>query len=244
VHGDVTGRYSNIKAADDVDPDANRVTVSCSSDKAIPVMPKLRYDTVDAVIRGAIRRQVETEIYIPCSDSLKRVISMGFAEKDDILEEKCIVLKHMPQSFFGIPVEYISPSSWEAVIHSLSGVPNASVPYDKLQQLVHAAKMIPRCYQDEHPSASQSLGADDMLPVFIYSLVMARMGCMYSLSQELEFLCDADCRVSEIGYYIATFEACIQHIEALDELKGDRDESSSEEGDNTGSHIEGWDTNV
>ena len=225
VHGDIIGRYSKGSRGNSSGHSelCGKKSMASQQHLALAVVPQLRDDTVDAVIRGALRRQVETEIYIPCADALKRVISLGFAERDDALEEKCIVLKPMPQSFFGIPVEHISPSSWETVIRAISIIPTLSIPYDKLQQLVSSAKNIPVCYQQEHPNASMSLGADDMLPIFIYSLVMARMGCMCSLAKELEFLCDEECKVSEIGYYVATLAASLQHIEQLDENQGDGD---------------------
>ena len=60
------------------------------------------------------------------------------------------------------------------------------------------------------------LGADDFLPIFIYVLVQADIPDLKYLQTVLCTLCDPDKRLSETGYYVATFEAAVQHIMDLD----------------------------
>lgn len=143
---------------------------------------------------------------------------------------KCNILKHKPQSFFGIAVEHMSPSSWEPAVSAFSRVSSVySIPVDKLDALVVAAKLIPELHEKEHPRTSggegkqNSLGADDMLPIFIYCIVMSDIpfANMQSLVHELDNICDPQNRYSEVGYFVTTFQASIQHILNMDEVIGE-----------------------
>jgi len=76
--------------------------------------------------------------------------------------------------------------------------------------------MIPELIEEEHPSLLDPIGADDFLPIFIYVLVKARINQIVYLNQELQSLCDPDKKLGEIGYYLATLDASIQHLQELD----------------------------
>ena len=119
---------------------------------------------------------------------------------------------HQPQTFFGIPVQQISPSSWEETVFLLKDIRRKSLPYDKLETLLVVAKRIPELFQKEHLGTSTPLGADDFLPIFIYNLVKAKIPHLIALNEELQGMCDPENRMSETGYYLATLEASIQHI--------------------------------
>lgn len=166
---------------------------------------------------------------------------------------KCNILKHKPQTFFGISFDNMSPSSWEAAISAFSRVATVySIPVDKLDALVVAAKLIPELFDKEHDVFSsavsgsgnggggsgdddttdkrhvaqpkvRSLGADDMLPIFIYCIVMSDIpyARMQSLVHELDYICDPQSRYSEVGYFVTTFQASIQHILQMDEEQGE-----------------------
>jgi len=194
---------------------------------------------LDLLYRKVIRRQVEYEIYFPSRDAIDTMMSRQFGSIDDALERKCNILKHKPQSFFGISVEHMSPSSWEAAITAFGRISAVyTLPADKLDALVVAAKMIPDIFEKEHSIAVEnlspskngveenkqsSLGADDMLPIFIYCLVMSSIPFtkMQSLVHELDFICDTQSRYSEVGYFVTTFQASIQHILHMDEVHGE-----------------------
>ncbi|KAH8043663.1 vacuolar sorting protein 9 (VPS9) domain containing protein [Aureococcus anophagefferens] len=71
-------------------------------------------------------------------------------------------------------------------------------------------------YRIEHPGTENHLGADDFPTIFIYVLVNADIPNLSYLQKVLCTLCDPDKRLSETGYYVATFEAAVQHILELD----------------------------
>lgn len=154
------------------------------------------------------------------------MMSRTFGKQNRLLERKCLSLRDKPQSFFGISVGHMSPSSWESAVSAFSRVASVfSLPVDKLDALVEAAKMIHELFEKEHQIdatenniSSTSLSADDMLPIFIYCIVMSNIPSsnMQSLAHELDYICDTQCRYSEVGYFVATFQASVQHILQLD----------------------------
>jgi hypothetical protein len=240
IHGNIQGRYAYHTSSSPSPPLTGSSSsaaggVSGGDDEIIFDSIdgiRLRNDIIETLSRIAIRRQIEKEIYIPCSISLHDVIQKSLLSHEHEFIAKCHRLVSQPQSFYGIPTQSISPSSWEEVVNSLSCLRNQSIPSDKLQLLVTSAKLIPITYAKEHEvtsssssssSGSKSLGADDLLPIFIYCLVMSRLSYhLLIISQELDSLCDNEDRVSETGYYLATFQAAIFHIMEIDETVGDK----------------------
>ena len=68
-----------------------------------------------------------------------------------------------------------SPSHWQSVATILKqGVGYSTLPCAKLRAIVDAAREISRLYKEEQESDTL-LGADDFLPIFIYSVVRAEM---------------------------------------------------------------------
>jgi hypothetical protein len=160
---------------------------------------------------------------------------------------------------FKIPETKLSPSGWRSVSTILNeGVGMSTLPCAKLRAILNAAKEIIRVYSEEHKFSEEkgtleeqaaddenendvlrksALGADDFLPIFIYSVVRAEMErpcalCKYlNASKEeafsitvltiflgvlLQTLCDKTSRIGETGYYLASFEGAIAHIQELD----------------------------
>ena len=145
---------------------------------------------------------------------------------------KCNQLRQKPQSFFGISTDHMSPSSWESAIVAFNMVASTavSIPLGKLEALVEAAEAIPRLYEYEHAKfvgvtgkKTKSLGADDLLPIFIYCVVMSNIPDigMQSLVYELEYICDPQSKYSQVGYFVATFQASIQHLLHMDVVQGE-----------------------
>jgi hypothetical protein len=102
----------------------------------------------------------------------------------------------------------ISPSSWESIVCNLKEIRSKSLPFERIDCLLSVAKEIPNLYRLERPDLSrqqeeppqqqqqqqQCLGADDILPVFIYILVRAQIPNLLALNQELQILCDLERR--------------------------------------------------
>ena len=179
-------------------------------------------------IRSAIRRQVEIEIFIPCSARLRAVLDRAFSGDEAALRKNVAQIAQKPQSFFGIPLQQTSPTNWDAVVFQMREVRSKSLPHDRLEALLLTAKEIPLLFLKEHPinpkdkSNSVTLGADDFLPIFIYVLARAQVPNLFALTEELQAMCDPDKRMSETGYYLATLEASLQHVIEAEVTKDSR----------------------
>jgi hypothetical protein len=170
------------------------------------------HDEMRLTARSAVRRQVEIEIYVPCAAKLRSILEKCFAEQEGVLNEKLKELVYQPQMFFGVALQYISPSCWDAAVFRLRQIRSKTLPHDRLGILTEVCKMIPQLFIQEHPEATNPLGADDFLPIFIYVLVRAQIPKLLSLCEELQAFCDPDQRMSESGYYLATLEASLYHL--------------------------------
>lgn len=127
---------------------------------------------------------------------------------------------------------HLSVTEWDTVSRILSQrVGRSTLPCVKLRAIVDAAKEIVRLHAWEHPregmndapgeqnypgQASCSLGADEFLPIFIFSVVRAELDRPFALCMLLKTLCEPSKRIGEIGYYLASFEAAIEHVRELD----------------------------
>lgn len=191
-----------------------------SSEETSEIFNRLTDDEIRSIIKSAIRRQVEIEIYIPVASKLNHVLGVSFYKSQEILNEKVKLLNSCDQSHFGIPDNQVSPSNWNEVIEKLVKIRMKTLPQDRLELLVELCKDIPLLHQREYPNSTASIGADEFLPMFIFILVRAKIPCLLALNEELQALCDPEKRISEIGYYLATFAAAIQHIQEYDESAG------------------------
>ena len=143
---------------------------------------------------------------------------------DDTITSKNVV-------FFVLLPGQISPSSWESIVSNLKEIRSKSLPFERIDCLLSVAKEIPAVYRFEHPDLSrqqepdhqqqqqqqqpqsqqQCLGADDILPVFIYILVRAQIPNLLALNQELQTLCDSERRLGYFGWIVCLF-GCVLSI--------------------------------
>jgi len=184
----------------------------------------------------AIREQVEIEAYVPLRSVMSRQLVNGWRHDDMEMQFKMQELQKRPQSYFKINPKHQSPTDWCSVSKILrEGVGHSTLPCVKLRAIVDAAKEISRLYIEEH-SQSQSqhessgnhdkkpgthdgrevLGADDFLPIFIFCIVRAEIERPSALCVLLQTLCHPSKRNGETGYFLASFEAAIEHIREID----------------------------
>ncbi|KAG7357050.1 vacuolar sorting protein 9 VPS9 domain containing protein [Nitzschia inconspicua] len=180
----------------------------------------------DRLVREAVREQVEIEVYVPLRGLVSRLLVNGWRHEDMEVQFKIKELRKRPQSAFRIPEENVSPSDWHSVALILrQGVGMSTLPCVKLRAIVEAAREISRLHNREH-GEDQILGADDFLPIFIYSVVRAEMERPCALCVLLRTLCDRTNRIGEIGYFLASFEAAVTHVQEID-LTEDREDMLS-----------------
>ncbi len=181
----------------------------------------LSKDDIRVIVKEALRKQVEVEVYLPCARRVNKIMNDALCPWESQLARQVAALRGLPQSFFGITVDCISPSSWEGAVEMLAHIRSHSLPQDRLAHLIDVCKAIPAIFSMEHPHSRTFLGADDFLPIFIYVLVGSRIPHMLTLHEEMLTFVDADRRMGEAGYYLATLEAAISHIRDVDPLSGE-----------------------
>jgi hypothetical protein len=177
-------------------------------------------DEIHDLIRRAVRRQVEIELFIACSSHLTRALESGLEAAEAILTRNIDSLYSNPQTFYGICIKHVSPTSWERIVAMFRRLPLYTLPQDRIKHLIATAKEIPAVYAEEHLGAREPLGADDILPIFIYVIVQARVPCLLALNAAMQSLVDPEKRRGEDGYYLATLEAAIEHVREVDQKSG------------------------
>ncbi|CAN0068030.1 unnamed protein product, partial [Ectocarpus fasciculatus] len=173
------------------------------------------------LVRESIRRQVEIELFVPLEAHIRIIISEVCLEDDCAISEKLQKVRNCSQSDFGIPGAVQSPSNWKLVAGMLRDMFSRSNPMDRIQALKAAVKEIPLLYDKERQERDSlcgeksplHLGADDMLPIFIYVLATSDLPFgLSAFSFEVNNLCDTKLKISETGYILATFEASVHHL--------------------------------
>ncbi|GLE04559.1 hypothetical protein PINS_up013514 [Pythium insidiosum] len=197
-------------------------------------------DKLHQLISDAIRHELEENICVPLMSDLLAFLRMRVLQKERQFRQRVALLRGQPQSYFGIPVNKISVSSWRSVIEHIKEIDDAFLPQDKMRKLVATAHQIHSLHRTERrmcrqeqqqqrqeqsdPSSNDGtsprsttdeedvLSGDDFLPIFIYVIVHANLSAPILTQVLLNRLCDPEQRRSESGYYLATYEAALHHI--------------------------------
>ena len=183
----------------------------------------------NALVREAVREQVEVEIYVPLRSVVSRWLVNGWRHEDMEVYFRMNALRRRPPEFFRLNKNELH-HDWSSVTKILSErVGLSTLPCTKLRAIVDAAREIFRIIKpnDTRQEARGALGADDFLPIFIYCVVQAEIERPCALCVLLQTLCDPINQIGEIGYYLLTFEAAIQHCEEVDLTDHDREELPS-----------------
>ncbi|KAL7484943.1 hypothetical protein ACHAW6_010559 [Cyclotella cf. meneghiniana] len=183
---------------------------------------------IEDLLREAVREQVELEVYVPLRTTISKFLVRAFYNEDVEMKHKMKALENKPQSYFRIQLEHRSPSEWKSVSEIISeGVGRSTLPSVKLRAIVEAAKEITRLHSEERgcfsersffdgPVKTKTLGADDFLPIFIFCFVQAKLDRPCALCELLQTMCDPLKLNGETGYYLASFNAAMTHINQLD----------------------------
>ena len=166
----------------------------------------------DKLVREAVREQIEVEVYVPLRNVVSKLLVHGWRHEDMECHYKMKELRKKSPSYFGIPSQH----NWEKVSQILhKGVSQSTLPCLKLRAIVEAAKEISKILVEEVQDTA-SMSADVFLPIFVYCVVQSNLERPFALSVLLQSLCDPLQIIGEVGYYVASFEAAIAHIQEID----------------------------
>jgi Vacuolar sorting protein 9 (VPS9) domain len=199
---------------------------------------------LDPFVREAVREQVEIEVYVPLRGVASRWLVRGWRHEDMEVQFKIKELRRRRQHplLYGREATIDAKSattgqdaeaSWSLAASRILSerVGRSTLPCVKLRAIVDAAREISRHFaaatkdrsngggDDTTDGTSRDpwlLGADDFLPLFMHCVVQADIERPCALCVLLKMLCDPMNRMGEIGYYLASFEATIAHIQEFD----------------------------
>jgi hypothetical protein len=190
-------------------------------------------DYWERLVREAVREQVEIEVYVPLRGVVSRWLVNGWKREDMEVQFKIRELCKRPDEFFGLSISDFRRLEPVATILK-GGVGQSTLPCVKLRAIVDAASEISRIFSRKQDGNSGQnggksaiyMGADEFLPIFIYCVVKADMERPCALCILIRTLRDPIHRIGEAGYYLASFEAAITHLQEID-LSEHRDEKQS-----------------
>ena len=164
---------------------------------------------------------IEESIFTHLNQNILTIIQTPeLIKRENTLVSKMNELAKRSQGDWGIPKDNISSLGWKSAIFELEGVERNPTPSTKLNAIVRAAKAIYAEYKNEViPRLSRKgkhdavLGADDLVPIFIF--VLCRSGLLHPIFNKdlLWGLCHPDQLYGESGYYLTIYESAVAYVE-------------------------------
>ncbi|CAH0473344.1 unnamed protein product [Peronospora belbahrii] len=106
-------------------------------------------DKLQQLLSDAIRHELEDRICVPLMYDLTQYLRRHVRHEEQQFRQRVYQLRGKPQSYFGIPVDKISLSSWRSVVDIIKEVDRAFLPLDKMRKLVATAHQIHVLYKTE-----------------------------------------------------------------------------------------------
>jgi len=170
-------------------------------------------------LSSTVEKIVENSIITPLQKKIINAIQLKTREGDLTLATRILSLKNRPQEYFGINVEYATPSNYLTAVTELNYITKSALPSDMVMALLATARSIYTTVNYEKTKAGKKvefLSADDFLPIFIYVIVHADIDQLETLSEYIYELCDPELLNGEGGYYLTVFVSCLQYLKTLD----------------------------
>jgi hypothetical protein len=159
---------------------------------------------------------IEESVYAALKQHILKVVqaSDDVAARDAALTVKIKdTLSTRSQEEWEIPDANISPLGWELAISELDMMETHITPSKKLSAIVVAAKNIFAEYATVKGPAAEPLGADDLVPIFIYVLAQTGLKDILSTLTQLWSLCHPSLLHGESGYYLTVYEGAALFLE-------------------------------
>lgn len=133
-------------------------------------------DKLQQLLSDAIRHELEDRICVPLMYDLTQYLRRHVQHEERQFRHRVFQLKGKPQSYFGIPMDKISLSSWRSVVDVIKEIDGAFLPLDKMRKLVATAHQIHALYKAERtmylsePPRHRRRNSTPMAGSFIQSL--------------------------------------------------------------------------
>ncbi|CEG41896.1 hypothetical protein F443_15934 [Plasmopara halstedii] len=115
-----------------------------------------KQDRLHQLLSDAIRHELEDRICVPLMWDLTQYLRQHVRHEERQLRTRVFQLKGKPQSYFGVPMDKISLSSWRSVVNVIKEIDEAFLPSDKMRKLVATAHQIHALYKSERATYSKT----------------------------------------------------------------------------------------
>ena len=162
---------------------------------------------------------VEESVFLPLKDKIIQNVNHtnDIKERDICLNLKLDILQNSTQNDWEIPADCQSPLEWKAAIFELKGCETYN-PSQCITAIVATAKAIFAEYEanQEQGKESNALGADDLVPIFIFVLCHSGLKTPLLNKDLLWSICHPSQLLGECGYYLTVYESAVAFVESCE----------------------------
>ena len=162
---------------------------------------------------------IEESVFVALKPNLFKLLlgADDLASRDQALKRKIQDnLSKMTQAEWNIPEKNRSALGWHGAIEELKSIDDHISPSHQLAAIVIAAKNIFAEYSTVMGDSADPLGADDLVPIFIYVLAQTELEHALVTKEILWNICHPSTLHGESGYYLTVFESAIAFLEDYD----------------------------
>jgi hypothetical protein len=113
-------------------------------------------------------------------------------------------LSNLPANLFGVNKEFLlenenqqSIESYYSAIIKLKSITEPNNIFDRIQNLIDTTQSIIDCVNNFHISKNLVVGADDLIPIFIYILINSDIKNVYSYLKIMEEFIHSSMEISQ-----------------------------------------------
>ena len=198
-------------------------------------LPDGMADTLSFLVFAA----AEESVYSPLDERVVAQLSANpaTAAEDALFAQRIPALGSLSQEELGVDPKHVSALSWETSVFELAGLERASTPSLKLFALVRAFKaiyaefkqaVVPDLLAGGASHADCLLGADGLVPIFIFVLCSSQLRRPALYRELLWQLCHPDQLHGEAGYFLTVYESAVSFVLTGEGKGKDEDEDVGE----------------
>jgi len=191
----------------------------------LPLYPSdgLPGDSVSSVVMADVEKVIFEGVQAP----LIRCMQARVQQEEAALQSQMRSLVSKRQQFFGVESHLISKSNWAAAVDELQHFNSAASPAATMKVLLESVKAVYATFSIESRMAasggdilSPTLGADDLLPIFTFVVVQAKLPAYCYVRDILWSLCSRSSLHGESGYYLTVYESALEFVKHVDPVTG------------------------
>ncbi|XP_071962270.1 uncharacterized protein [Antedon mediterranea] len=208
-----------------------RNLVTMQNDPVIKEVVQQNSHKLNQEVEEIIEAALYQRILIPLKETIYANYHYEYKKNGSIalIEDKMAVARLQTKEQLGISANVLPPNEDQMKIikECFGSLRNAYSPYDKMDLILKAVTHIYDFVGDnEHGRAVQSMGADEFLPMLIYTLVQCNITTIEIETDYIWSLLDSTAFTGEPAYYLTTLTSAV-HV-----LKNVEFEDVIEEDDN------------